>query len=470
MVKAFPLPHPYRSLHMIQKTTILLVDDEPPQRSILSAYLRKQGHTVFEAGNARDALQHMDAHAVDVLLTDLQMPGGTGIELLEESKRRFPQTTVVIMTAYGTIEGAVKAIRSGAYDYISKPIELDALELLIRRIAERSQLLSENRFLREQLTGRFSFQGIISQSAAMEDVLNTAGRVAASKASVLIRGESGTGKELLARAIHFTSPRKDRPFVAVNCAALNENLLESELFGHERGAFTGADKLRKGRFELADTGTLFMDEIGDVPPATQVKLLRVLQEETFERVGGSDPLKVDVRIIAATNRNLEQMIHEGTFREDLYYRLNVVAIDIPPLRERRDDIGPSVEHFLARFARDHRKKKLSFSREAWTAMLRYDYPGNVRELENIVQRAVILARGDLITLDDLPATVRGMKEESRSPAPPSTRDLRGTLERLEKEIVLEALRVNGGNQSQAARDLGLSERNLRYRLQKWKVQ
>ncbi len=453
---------------MISRTSILIVDDEPPQRSILSAYLRKQGHTVFEAGSAAEAITRMRQSSADILLTDFQMPGESGIELLGQTRALFPETTVVIMTAYGTIEGAVKAIRGGAYDYISKPIDLDALDLLIRRIAERRQLLSENRLLKQQLTERFSFQGIISQSAAMEEVLNTAGRVAESKASVLIRGESGTGKELLAKAIHFTGPRKDRPFVPVNCAALNENLLESELFGHERGAYTGADKQRKGRFELADSGTLFLDEIGDVPLATQVKLLRVLQEETFERVGGTETLHVDVRIIGATNRNLEQLIREGIFREDLFYRLNVVTIEIPPLRGRREDIAPTIEHFLGRFVRDHRKKKLAFSKEAWSALLRYDYPGNVRELENIVQRAVILSRRDLITLEELPAPVRGMKEETNIPTP-ATRDLRGTLERLEKEIVLEALRVHGGNQSKAARALGLSERNLRYRLQKWKV-
>ncbi len=453
---------------MSSRTTILIVDDEPPQRTILSAYLRKNGHMVFEADSASRAVDCMQKESVDILLTDLQMPGGSGIELLEKTKERYPETTVVIMTAYGTIEGAVKAIRSGAYDYISKPIELDALDLLIRRITERSQLLSENRLLKEQLSERFSFQGIISHSAAMEDVLNTAGRVAKSKASVLIRGESGTGKELLARAIHFASPRRERPFVAVNCAALNENLLESELFGHERGAFTGAEKQRKGRFELADSGTLFLDEIGDVPLATQVKLLRVLQEETFERVGGTETLHVDVRILGATNRNLDLRIREGQFREDLFYRLNVVTIEIPALRERRDDIAPTIEYFLERFARDLKKKNLAFSKEAWRALLRYDYPGNVRELENIVQRAVILSRRELIMLEDLPAPVRGMREET-TVSPLIARDLRGTLERLEKETVLEALRVQGGNQSKAARELGLSERNLRYRLQKWKV-
>jgi two-component system NtrC family response regulator len=294
--------------------------------------------------------------------------------------------------------------------------------------------------------------------------------VAQSKASILIRGESGTGKELLARAVHYSSPRKEKPFIAVNCAALNENLLESELFGHERGAFTGAERQRKGRFELAHTGSIFLDEIGDIPPATQVRLLRVLQEQTFERVGGSEPIVVDVRVIAATNRNLEEMIRRGSFREDLFYRLNVVTIEIPPLRLRRDDIAPTIEHLATRYAKEHRKRKIAFSKEAWETLLRYDYPGNVRELENIVQRAVILARGDTITLAELPGAVRGLVSEGSATTSEGRKSLPGEVERLEKELIFEALRVHGGNQSKAARALGISERNLRYRLGKWGVQ
>jgi two-component system NtrC family response regulator len=293
--------------------------------------------------------------------------------------------------------------------------------------------------------------------------------VAQSRASVLIRGESGTGKELLARAIHYSSPQKDQAFVAVNCAALNENLLESELFGHERGAFTGAERLRKGRFELADGGTIFLDEIGEVPAPTQVKLLRVLQERTFERVGGSEELKVDVRVIAATNRNLEEMITAGTFREDLYYRLNVVSVEIPPLRRRRDDIPPMIEHYLALYAKEQRRKSLSFSKEAWNALLRYDFPGNVRELENIIQRAVILARGETMTLKELPTVVKGPGSEPLASSGTQPHDLPGAVDRLEKDLVFESLRLNAGNQSKAARDLGISERNLRYRLKKWGV-
>jgi two-component system NtrC family response regulator len=303
----------------------------------------------------------------------------------------------------------------------------------------------------------------------METVLNTAGRVAQSRASVLVRGESGTGKELIARAVHFNSPRASQPFIAVNCAALNEHLLESELFGHEKGAFTGADRQRRGRFEAADGGTLFLDEVGDIPLNMQVKLLRVLQERSFERVGGTVPIQVDVRIIAATNRDLEAMIRTGTFREDLLYRLNVITLDIPPLRDRREDIAPLIQHFTDRFALENGRKGITYSREAWELLLHYHYPGNVRELENIVQRGVILARGDVITTDELPAGMKTLQPESTVDRSGDITDLPGKVERLEKELVLEALRQNDGNQSRAAGQLGLSERNLRYRLKKWGV-
>lgn len=455
---------------MTERSSILIVDDEATQRSVLAGYLKKRGHAVFEAGAVPEAMACLRKSVVDIVFTDLKMPGASGHELLTEIRISFPETTVVLMTAFGTIEGAVQAIRDGAYDFLTKPIDLEALDLLIARISERQHLLSENRLLKEQLVERFSFAGIISQSSAMEEVLNTAGRVAQSKASVLIRGESGTGKELLARAIHYGSPRKGEPFVAVNCAALNENLLESELFGHERGAYTGAEKMRKGRFELADGGTLFLDEIGEVPAPTQVKLLRILQERNFERVGGSEVIDVDVRVVAATNRNLEEMIAAGSFREDLFYRLNVVTVEIPPLRFRRDDIPPTLEHYLIRYTKEQQRKKMVFSKEAWNALLRYDYPGNVRELENIVHRAVILARGETIVLNDLPAVVRDLKNEELHSAAALPRDLPGAVEKLEKELVFESLRIRGGNQSQAARDLGISERNLRYRLKKWGVE
>lgn len=452
----------------MQATTILIVDDEPIQRGILAGYLKKHGHAVYEAGSASQAIETLKNRAMDIVLTDYKMPDRTGFDLLKETHALNPEITVVLLTAFGTIEGAVAAMREGAYDYLTKPIDLEELDLLIQRIEERGRLISENRLLKEQLAERFSFAGIISQSAAMEAVLNTAGRVALSKAPILIRGESGTGKELVAKAIHFASARKEKPFVAVNCAALNENILESELFGHEKGAFTGADRQRQGRFEAADGGTLFLDEIGDIPLSTQVRLLRVLQEQQFERVGGTETLSVDVRVIAATHKDLESMIRLGSFREDLFYRLNVVAIDLPPLRNRREDIPPLLEDFLQRYAHENKRKKTAFSREAWELLLRYDFPGNVRELQNIVQRAVILSRGETITTNDLPAIVKERKGEKELAALQKPTSLPERVEQLEKELVLEALRRSSGNQSQAAAELGISERNLRYRLKKWK--
>ncbi len=449
--------------------TILIVDDEQSQRSVLSGYLRKKKYLTFEASSADDAVNQIKKKSIDIVLTDLKMPGKSGYDLLKEINSFSPETTVVIMTAFGTIEDAVRAMRDGAYDYLTKPIDLEELDLLINRIVERHRLLSENRLLKEQLSERFSFSTIISQSPEMERVLNTTGRVANSKASILIRGESGTGKELIAKAIHYNSPRKEKPFIAVNCAALNENLFESELFGHEKGAFTGADKQRRGRFEMADGGTLFLDEIGDVPLSIQVKLLRVLQEQQFERVGGIETIQVDVRLLAATNKNLEQMIKDGTFREDLFYRLNVVTIDIPPLRERRTDIPILIEYNLKRFGENQNKKNLSFSKEAWDILVRYDFPGNIRELENIVQRAVILTRSDSITTNELPQVVKEFKHENEIKSSPASEFLPDLVEKLEKELIFESLRTSNGNQSKAADKLGISERNLRYRLKKWGV-
>ncbi|MFA6455243.1 MAG: sigma-54 dependent transcriptional regulator [Bacteroidota bacterium] len=447
---------------------ILIVDDEASQREVLAGYLKKKHHTVRQASSALEAIALVRSHHYDAILTDFKMPGKTGYDLLQEVKAIDPETIVVLMTAFGTIEGAVDAMRAGAYDYLSKPIELDEIDLLIRRLQERQQLISENKSLRRQLAEKYAFAEIVSQSGAMQEVLSTASRVAETRAPVLIRGESGTGKELIARAVHFHSPRSGKPFIAVNCAALNDNLLESELFGHEKGAFTGAEKQRRGRFELADGGTIFLDEIGDISPATQVRLLRVLQEQQFERVGGSETIAVDVRVIAATNKNLETAIADGKFREDLFYRLNVVAVELPPLRKRREDIPLLLDHFLAKFAKDHKRKKLSFSKEAWECATRYDYPGNVRELENIVQRAVIFSRGDLIATEDLPQIVRGVKTEQQVKRA-LLQSLPDQVEQLEKDLIFEALRMNGDNQSKAAKLLGLSERNLRYRLKKWGV-
>ena len=448
------------------KLSILVVDDEASQREVLSGYLRKKKHVVFAAPSVPDALKKFTQHSIDLILTDLRMPDLSGIDLLTKVRVLHPDIAVVVMTAFGTIEGAVDALQKGAFSYLTKPINLDELDVLIGRIAERNQLVSENRILKEQLADKFSFKEVVSRSNAMDRVLQMAARVAQSDAAVLVRGESGTGKELIARTIHFSSNRKARPFVAVNCAALNANLLESELFGHEKGAFTGADRQRRGRFEMAEGGTLFLDEIGDIAPATQVRLLRVLQEKEFERVGGNETLRTDVRIIAATNRNLEKAIADGSFREDLYYRLNVVSIEIPPLRQRREDVGMLLDHYLQHFARQQKRPALSFSKEARDILLRYDYPGNVRELENIVLRAVVLSHHELITTEDLPSSLREAPAESAS-ARGAGKSLEEQVENLEKDLVFESLRVSSNNQSKAAALLGLSERNLRYRLKKW---
>jgi len=450
-------------------STILIVDDEASQREILAGYLKKKQHRIIQACSAAEALSLLTKNSIDILLTDLKMPDKTGLDLLKEVKVRTPEVVVVLMTAFGTIEGAVDAMREGAYDYLNKPIDLDELDLLIQRIQERTQLLSENRLLKEQLAERYTFEGIVSQSPEMEAVLNTAVRVAESRASILIRGESGTGKELIAHAIHFRSLRKEEPFIIVNCAALNENLLESELFGHEKGAFTGAEKQHRGRFELAHGGTIFLDEIGDIPLATQVKLLRALQEQKFERVGGSQTLEVDVRIIAATSKNLEESIMNGGFREDLFYRLNVITIEIPPLRNRRQDIQSLLEHFLNVYAKENKKKKFSFSKEAWELLTRYDYPGNVRELQNIIQRAVILSRHEIITTNELPLILKKPPDENTLSSKNIIRTLPEQVDQLEKDQIFEALRTNNNNQSKAAKQLGISERNLRYRLKKWGV-
>ena len=448
---------------------ILIVDDEDSQRSVLSGYLRKKRHVTFEAGSVAEAVGVFSAHPIDVVFSDFKMPHGSGLDLLKELKKLHSQASVVIMTAFGTIEGAVSAMREGAFDYLTKPINLDELDLLLDRVRELSSLRSENLILRERLAGTFSLSGFIAQSDAMQSVLSLAARVAQSSATVLIRGESGTGKELIAQAIHIAGERKDKPFVAVNCAALNENLLESELFGHEKGSFTSADRQRRGRFEMAHGGTIFLDEIGDITPAMQVKLLRVLQEQQFERVGGSESINIDVRVLAATNKNLEDGIKNGTFREDLFYRLNVVTIDVPPLRLRRDDIPPLLDHYLVRFAKESKRKKLAFSREAWERLLRYDFPGNVRELENIVQRAVIMSRGENVMMDDLPQIVRDFAGESGLDQGSQDLSFAEQVERLEKGLIFEALRLAGSNQTKAAKQLGLSERNLRYRLKKWGV-
>ena len=450
----------------MEKHTILVVDDESAQRLILSGHLKQKGFKVLEAASGNDALSIVNEKLIDIIITDFKMPDLTGLDLLKKVKATNLEITVVMVTAFGTIETAVEAMKEGAYDYLTKPIDLDELDLVIKKILERQQLLSENRMLKEQLVEKYNLSGIVANSKKMESVLNVAIRAADSKATILIRGESGTGKEVLAKAIHFASPRSDKPFIAVSCAALNENLLESELFGHEKGAYTGADKLRRGRFELADEGTLFLDEIGDLPISTQIKLLRVLQEEQFERVGGSQTLSVDVRIIAATNRNIEQLINDGKFREDLFYRINVVTIEIPPLRERKEDILPLIGFFIDKFIKDTNKEKAEFSKEALDVLIRYNYPGNIRELENIVHHSIVLSRNEIISTDDLPLGIKNLKSEEHIKKLSEMLTLPDQVETFEKKMIIKALHESNNNQSKAAKALGISEGNLRYKLEK----
>ncbi len=448
------------------KKSILLIEDEEIQRETLAAHL-EDVYVVFQAESAEKGLNVLASKTVDAVLTDFNLPGKDGQYVLEQVKAINPTIPVILITAFASVDGAVTAMQSGAYHYLTKPINVDELMLILKRALQLQTLQSENLRLKEMLGQQKSFGGIIASSKKMQEVLNLAGRVAETKASILLNGESGTGKEVMARAIHLASPRQDKPFVAFNVAALSPNLIESELFGHEKGAFTGADKQRIGRFEQANGGTIFIDEIGDIPLEIQTKFLRVLQESQIERLGGSTLINVDIRVIAATNKNLEKMIKDGTFREDLYYRLNVVTINLPPLRERKEDIPVMCDYFIKKFAEMNGKEMSGMSREAFDVIMKYDFPGNVRELENLMERAVILCREDRITLDDLPA---GLFEPSETTMENSTAGLEEQVEALEKRLIQSALRRCGGNQSKAARQLGITERKLRYKLQKYELE
>ena len=443
---------------------ILIVEDEAKMRRLLELNLGEDGFTTFSAGDAETGLKLLGQHAIDLVVTDLKLPCMGGVEFLQTIKRQNASTPVVVMTAFGSVETAVEAMKAGASDYVLKPFSLSEMRMVIRKELDVRNLREENRNLREALGKRYSHPNIVSRSPKMQEVLATVERVAPTNATVLLGGESGVGKDLIARAIHEKSKRASGPFVKINSTAIPENLLESELFGFEKGAFTGAIAAKPGKFELADKGTLFLDEIGDIPPATQVKLLRVLQEREFERLGGTKTVKVDVRLVAATNRDLREALEQGTFREDLYYRLNVVPIDIAPLRERKEDIPELVNLFISRFAAESGKQIDGISSEAMQTMVNYHWPGNVRELQNIVERACALSKGPQLETTDIHIDARSAKAAANGS--PGFLPDGMTMEQWEDEMVQEALRRANGNKSQAARLLGLSRNALRYRLSK----
>ncbi|MEE8300565.1 MAG: sigma-54 dependent transcriptional regulator, partial [Desulfatiglandales bacterium] len=390
--------------------TILIVDDEKNYLVILEALLAPEGYEIITEDNAFNALRLLRETDLDLVITDMKMPGRNGMELLEEAKEKDPELPVIIMTAYGTIEMAVEAMKKRAYDYITKPFRNEELKLTIKKALELYRLKKENRLLSEALSDRYRHGNIIGKSKPMLKIYDMIGKVAQSRASIMITGPSGTGKELVAKAIHYNSPRKNRPFISINCGALIETLLESELFGHDKGAFTGAVSMKKGRFELADGGTLFLDEVGAMPPSLQVKLLRVLQEMEFERVGGTKTIKVDVRILTASNRNLKEDVDGGIFREDLFYRLNVVQIEVPPLKDRIEDVPFLVAHFIEKF-QPSKKRKIELAPEVWKALYGYSWPGNIRELENTIERALVLSSDETLSLGDLPDYLVKEKEE-----------------------------------------------------------
>jgi two-component system NtrC family response regulator len=450
----------------MRRVKILVIDDDESLRRVLEYNLAQEGYAVLTASSGEQGLDLLKKERADLVVTDVRMPGMDGLQVLEGVRKVDPNVQVIILTAFGTIEMAVEAMKAGAFHYISKPFNRDELKLTIKKALQLKELERENVTLREELKERTSLDAIVAESPPMAQVLELVIRVAPTETTVLILGESGTGKELIARAIHGRSPRAHGPFVAVNCAAIPETLLESELFGHVKGAFTGAIRDRVGKFEAAEGGTVFLDEIGEMRPDLQVKILRVLEERMLERVGDNKLIRVDVRVLAATNKDLSKAIQAGEFREDLYYRLNVVPLQIPPLRERREDIRPLAQHFLKRLGASPR---LTIAPEAFRALESYDWPGNVRELENALERAMIFHRGDLISLSDLPETIRAPKAKEAAPLPVSLPEAGLSLEEVEKELILRALQKHDWNQSRAARYLGITRHTLLYRIEKHNI-
>lgn len=454
---------------MNNRSKILVVDDDSAHRTMLRTLISGWQYDIIEADDGLTAIEEVRKRPFDLVLMDVRMLKVSGLEALDEIKSFNPAIPVIIMTAYSSVETAIEAIKKGAYDYLTKPLDFDKLKLTIKRAMEHIQLKEENRILKESLGKHFDRQNIIGRSPAMIKLLETVAQVAASEATVLINGESGTGKELIAGAIHFNSPRKDGPFVKINCAAITETLLESELFGHEKGSFTGADKRKEGRFVQAHKGSLFLDEVSEMSLAMQVKLLRVLQEREITRVGGDSAVRVDVRVIGATNRILMNLIDKGSFREDLFYRLNVISLDIPPLRERRDDIALLAQHFLEVFVKKNRKKIKGFTPGAIDTMIRYDWPGNVRELMNAIERGVVLARSEYLDGNDLSIIQKPKGEDAEALPAPGDIDRDMSLEDVEKDVVLRTLEATNGNKSEAARRLGITRKTLHKKLKKYGI-
>jgi len=433
---------------------ILIVDDEPLNLDLLSQELTDLGYTVVQASNGSEALETIDTLPPELVVLDFQMPGMNGIEVLTEIRRRKKDMPVIMLTAYGTIDRAVESMKAGADDFITKPFNPDHLALVVKKALEQARLKSEVEFLAQELGGRYRLIG--GNNSLMANTVEEAKKAAASKTTILLLGESGTGKELFARSIHEWSDRRAKPFVAINCVGLSKELLESELFGHERGAFTGAHQVKKGKIEVANGGTVFLDEVGDISQELQTKLLRFLQEREFERVGGTHPIAVDVRIIAATNRNLEQAIQSGAFREDLYHRLNVIAVSLPPLRERREDIPLLANYFLQRYALETKKQFTGIAEEAQAKLLAYPWPGNVRELANVIERAVVLGEGPMLTADQLPSRVMGVKD--RNPA--FFQSYHEEIDSYRRQVITAALAEARGNRAAAAKALGLHRTHL----------
>jgi two-component system NtrC family response regulator len=450
---------------------ILIIDDEKNYLLILEAILEEEGYTVIALSDPVMAMTYLEESEVDVVITDMKMPGMTGQEVLESVRKTHPHIPVMIMTAFGTIDKAVEAMKGGAFDYITKPFSNDEILLSVRKALKLSHAERQNRLLRESLAEKFGKETILGNSKGIQDVLALAGKVAPTRSNVLITGESGTGKELVARAIHISSDRKDMPFVSVNCMSLNPGVLESELFGHEKGSFTGAMALKRGRFELAQGGTLFLDEIGELSLEMQVKLLRVLQERVIERVGGTETIPVDFRLVAATNKNLQEEIVAGRFREDLFYRLNVVNIHLPPLRERREDIPILASHFLRKFSLENNREVHGFTPGAIDYLSAYEWPGNVRQLENVIERCVVLSNRDVIDVEDLPPELRDEEMQFKSAVDllPLKINLSETLEKIEAALIRRAMVHSGFVQVKTAEMLDVSKSLLQYKLKKYKI-